>query len=115
MSRTTGRIISLVCASAPLAFGVLRFATTRTDARYLVVAVVSLVTVATVFFFSASATAGAGYWRRVFLAIVAGTVSASAAALGLGAASIPAIAIVAFCFTLCFIPAGASGLFNRRG
>jgi hypothetical protein len=114
MSRTAGRIISLVCASAPLAFGVLRFITTGTDFRYVVVALVSLVTVATVFFSSASAAGGAGRWRRAFGATVAGTLLAAAAALALGAASVPAIAVVAFCFTLCFIPAGAFGLFDRR-
>jgi hypothetical protein len=114
MSRTAGRIISLVCASAPLAFGALRFITTGTDFRYLVVALVSLITVATIFFSSASAAGGAGRRRRAFLAPVAGTILAATAALALGAASIPAIAFVSFCFTLCFMPAGAFGLFDRR-
>ena len=111
----TRRLLAVVAVLLPSLFGALRAITTGSDYRYLIVAFASLAAVAAVFLSGSTANqtaTGVAPWRRSIVALVAGTVVAAAAAFGLGASSVGAVAFVCLGFTTCFVIAAV--LFGPR-
>ena len=107
------RALALGFASAPVGFGALRALTTGTDFRYLVTALTSLAVAATVFRLGGSR--GASRWMLSWVALPAATLAGCAVAFAQGAASAPAVWLVAFGFGLCVTAGGVLGLFALPG
>lgn len=111
-TRKFARVLAVVFAATPVAFGALRALTTGTDFRYLVTALVSLAVAAMSFTLGASRVSS-----RSLLscgALVAATVIGGAVAFGLGATSMAAVWLVAFSFGLCVTASGVLGLFASQ-
>ena len=105
------RLLALGFAAIPVGFGALRALTTGTDFRYLVTALASLAAAATIFRLGASRVRSR--WRLGGLGLAGSTLVAAAVAFGQGAASVPAVAMVALGFSLCVTTSGMLGLFSR--
>ena len=93
------KILGLVLAVLPLAFGALRAATTGADWRYVWVAVASTVVAAAVM--AIRRRAGAPTTGRVLAALLGAAMAASATGFAQGATSVPAVLFVALGFAIC--------------
>ena len=106
--RPLARGLAIALASVPMLFGVVRAAQTRSDFRYLVVALVSLASAALVFVVGrrgAPVTAA-----RAALCFVLTTLAAMATGFAQGARSVPAVLAVAIGFAFCVTLAGVVGI-----
>ncbi len=100
MTRTgaTLFVAGLLVAALPLAFGVIRAATTRTDFRYLEAALAALAGAAAI---TARGASGRFSARRLLLSLAIGTLLAAATAFLVGARSPGAVLAVALAFSGC--------------
>lgn len=89
----------------------MRAAQTRSDFRYLVVALVSLASAALVFF--VGRRGGPVSAARAALSFVVATLAAMAMAFAQGARSVPAVAAVAIGFAFCVTLAGVIDISAR--
>ena len=100
------RVLAVLVAAVPFAFGLIRFAQTGSDARYLVVAAASLAGAAVALKFARTARVVAVFLAATVLAILAATLLGTR--LGLG------ILVVAASFGFCFGVASALHLRARH-
>lgn len=115
-NRRLARVLVVVFAAIPFAFGALRALQTGSDFRYLVTALASFAAASAIFRFgSARGRAAASPVLLSLLALSAATLLAGAVSFGLGATSAAAVWLVAFCFSLCVTASGALGLFASAG
>ncbi len=110
-ARKLVRLLALGIAAIPIGFGALRALTTGTDFRYLVMALASFATAATVFRLGASRVRSR--WLLGCTALTGSTLVAAAVAFGQGATSGPAVLVVALAFSFCVTTSGMLGLFSR--
>ena len=89
----------------------MRAAQTRSDFRYLVVALVSLASAALVFF--VGRRGGRVTAARAALSFVVATLAGMGTGFVQGARSVPAVAAVAIAFALCVTLAGVVGISAR--
>jgi hypothetical protein len=106
------RLIAFGFAAIPFCFGALRAFTTGSDFRYLVTALASVA--AAWIAFRVSSARVPSRWGRSFLALVVSSVAGGLAAFAQGAKSVPAVAVVATAFGMCFTLGGMLGLFSRK-
>lgn len=110
-SQTLLFVAGALVAALPIAFGVVRAATTGTDFRYLWSGVAALA--------GAVVTVRANAARRpevqAVLALSAGTVLAAATAFLVGARSLGAVLVVAFAFGACVAVGFALVVRSRMG
>ena len=109
--RPLARALAIALAAAPLLFGVVRAAQTRSDFRYLVVALVSLASAALAFFVGRSGRRVTA--ARAALSFVVATLAGMGTGFVQGARSVPAVAAVAIAFALCVTLAGVVGISAR--
>ncbi|MBI3567928.1 MAG: hypothetical protein HY084_06990 [Gemmatimonadetes bacterium] len=105
-------VIAYGLAALPIGFGALRLLTTGRDARYLIIAIASLVTAVTVF--RTGASRGSPRWLLALVAVVASTLVGVAIAAWQGAGSRAAVLFVTLSFSLCFTVSGMLGAFSGR-
>ena len=91
------RMLGVVIGSIPTAFGLLRFATTRTDLRYLVLALASAIAAA----LTLAITSRVRTPPRVVILLIGTALVGVAVGLAEGATSIPAVVFVATGFAVC--------------
>ncbi len=108
------RILAIIAAAIPFAFGALRAIQTGDDYRYLITALASLVA-ATLIFRVGGRRRGAASspWGFALIVLVGTTVITAGVAFLTGARNLPAIGIVAISFSLCTTASQALGLFAR--
>lgn len=96
------RMIGSVVAALPLAFGVIRAATTGMDFRYLWVAIVSTLAAGLMIAVTRRASRPSpGIAVRIAFAVFAAAGAAGICAFALGGGSAPAVVMVAGGFALC--------------
>ena len=91
------RMLGIVVGGMPLAFGLVRFATTQADRRYVVLAVASAVAAA----LTLALTRRVRTPARVVILLIGTALVGVAVGLLQGATSIPAVVVVATGFAVC--------------
>ena len=102
--------LALALMAVPCAFGVIRFAATVSDCRYLVIAAAST---CGALLMLRRQTRGGGVAKRLGAALAAATLLAALASIAVGARSIISVGVVALGFALCSVSGAALLVWSR--